>query len=119
QCCRVGSASSCMCGHALSEHQPVANTRSSGYIKPPRCTRCRTCVGFNYAPSFPEECGQWWLARRGNFDISSWRSRVREKPQEYCCIGCEISLADHETVFESTQRRGSRGGGVGDAYLPL
>jgi hypothetical protein len=114
QCCRVGSASSCMCGHALSDHQPV-NPRSAGYIKPPKCT----CVGFNYAPAFPEECGQWWLARRGNFDISTWRKRVRDKPQEYACIGCEISLAEHETIFESTQRRGSRGGMVGADYLPL
>lgn len=73
QCCRVGSQSVCMCGHSLQSHKEVKVPKSAGYIKPPTCSSCRKCPGFNYAPSRPEECGQWWLPRRSDFNIAEWR----------------------------------------------
>ena len=74
QCCRVGSNSICFCGHSLLDHKVIGP--KSGYMKPPVCTKCRRCQGFQYAPSFPEECGQWWLARRQDFNITEWRKVV-------------------------------------------
>ena len=73
QCCRVGSNSLCLCGHKLSDHKPV-NKRTKSFIRPPKCEKgkCR-CFGFNYMPSRPEECGQWWLPRRRDFDLTAWR----------------------------------------------
>jgi hypothetical protein len=73
QCCRVGSNSVCLCGHKLSDHKPV-NKKSKSFIRPPKCDngKCR-CFGFNYMPSRPEECGQWWLPRRRDFDINAWK----------------------------------------------
>lgn len=72
QCCRVGTASICMCGHALNAHKPMGKIKS-GYNKPPTCISCKRCTGFQYAPQFPEECGQWWLSRRKDFNLPDWR----------------------------------------------
>lgn len=73
QCCRVGSNSMCLCGHKLSEHKPVKK-KSKSFIQPPKCDKGKCpCFGFNYMPNRPEECGQWWLPRRRDFDISAWR----------------------------------------------
>ncbi len=44
---------------------------------------------------------------------------MRLCPQEYACIGCEVTVAEHETVFESRQGRLLRGAAVDEAYLPL
>lgn len=70
QCCRVGSKSVCECGHPLSSH--AKPKLSSGFIRPPACSRCR-CGGFTYTPTRPEECGQWWLPRRRDFDLIEWQ----------------------------------------------
>jgi hypothetical protein len=45
--------------------------------------------------------------------------RVRDTPEEYCCIGCEQKVSDHETIFESRATRMSRGAAVDETYLPL
>ena len=45
--------------------------------------------------------------------------RVRETPSEYCCIGCEQKVSDHETLFENRSTRISRGAAVDEAYMPL
>lgn len=73
QCCRVGSTSVCMCGHSLENHKPVVPSKSGGYTKPPTCLKCKRCTGYQYVPSRPEECGQWWLSRRGDFNLLDWR----------------------------------------------
>jgi hypothetical protein len=44
--------------------------------------------------------------------------RVRDTPEEYCCIGCEQKVSDHETLFERATRM-SRGAAVDEAYIPL
>ena len=45
--------------------------------------------------------------------------RVREKPHEYACIGCNLKVSDHETVFERQCDREARGVAVGAAFKPL
>jgi hypothetical protein len=75
QCCRVSMEDSCLCGHKLNDHKAVS--LKSKYIIPPKCNKsnCR-CLRYNYAPSRPEETGQWWLLRRKDFDIKSWQQVV-------------------------------------------
>lgn len=62
-----------MCGHPLKGHNPVNVSKKGGYIRPPTCRQhgCH-CKGFAYCPIRPEECGQWWLPRRRDFDIETW-----------------------------------------------
>ena len=76
QCCRVGRASLCLCGHSLNEHKEV-KSKSKGFIQPPKCKKnnCR-CFGYSYMPSRPEGCGQWWLPRRRDFDLNAWRKVI-------------------------------------------
>lgn len=73
QCCRVAMEAPCLCGHSLADHKPV-NPKSKGFIIPPKCAKkgCH-CFRYNYAPTRPEETGQWWLPRRKDFDLKSWR----------------------------------------------
>ena len=93
----------------------------SGNIKPPTCksSSCRRCTGFSYCPTRPEEVGQWWLPRRKDFDVRGWIERVKQHPTEYCCIGCEQKVSDHETMFEYEVDRKQRGAPVGQLYFPL
>lgn len=87
QCCRVGRGDVCLCGHSLSDHKPV-NERSKSYIIPPKCMKkgCR-CFAYNYAPTRPEETGQWWLPRRKDFDVRAWR-----KVSYLLAIACQSSV---------------------------
>jgi hypothetical protein len=73
QCCRVAMEAPCLCGHSLADHKAV-NAKSKGFIIPPKCAKkgCN-CFRYNYAPCRPEETGQWWLPRRKDFDLKSWR----------------------------------------------
>lgn len=121
QCCRVGPESFCIhCGHTLATHAIVPLPKRAGYIRPPTCggIRCR-CPGYSYAPARPEECGQWWMPRRADMNLDAWRERVRQNPHEYCCIGCEQKISDHETIFETRGMRVDRGAAVDEAYVPL
>lgn len=72
QCCRVAMVSACRCGHALSEHKPVKLPKRPSFIAPPQCGKCR-CRSYCYSPMQPEECGQWWLKRRRDFNIRDWQ----------------------------------------------
>ncbi len=82
QCSRVGESSLCMCGHPLISHNmgdvmsKIAKYkgRNPGYLKPPTCKHggCR-CKEYMYAPCYPEECGQWWLKGRRDFNLQEWR----------------------------------------------
>lgn len=45
--------------------------------------------------------------------------RVRQHPNEYACIGCNLPVTEHEVIYESEYARISRGAAVGDAYRPL
>ena len=44
---------------------------------------------------------------------------MRLSPQDYVCIGCEVTVAEHETLFESRAGRLLRGAAVDAAYIPL
>jgi hypothetical protein len=59
------------------------------------------------------------MPRRKDLDLDAWQQRVRQRPHEYCCIGCEQKVSDHETVFETREMRLARGAAVDNAYLPL
>lgn len=45
--------------------------------------------------------------------------RIREQPDNYACIGCELRVSEHETVFESRKGRINRGAKVDEHYIPL
>ena len=109
--CREGSHSSPWGGGGGATPPPGG--------RPPRCRSCAKCPGFRYAPSRPEECGQWHLPRRKDFDLVAWRKRVRRAPEEYSCIGCDKRVSEHETVFEPEAARRAAGRAVGPAFVPL
>lgn len=44
---------------------------------------------------------------------------MRQVPHDYCCIGCEQRVSEHETVFETAAMRRERGASVGMDYIPL
>lgn len=96
QCCRVGSASVCMCGHSLENHKPVIPSKSGGYTKPPSCLKCKRCVGYQYVPARPEECGQWWLSRRSGFNLLDWRKVSElEMPWLYFHLTFSLNFVAH------------------------
>ena len=113
-CCRIGSKSGCLCGHPLSAHAPI---KRAG--RPPKCQSCAGCPSFRYAPSRPEEVGQSHLPQRKNFDLQQWRARVRAKPHEYACIGCDVKVSDHGVFVEAEADRRAAGLPVGGAFKPL
>ena len=84
ECCRIQSNSSCHCGHALKSHD--APKGGGARLRPPGCSKCG-CSRFRYAPTRPEECGQWWLPRRKDFDVKAWRARVRKNPLKLFASG--------------------------------
>jgi predicted nucleic acid-binding Zn-ribbon protein len=116
ECCRIQSNSSCLCGHALKSHD--APKGGGTRLRPPGCSKCG-CSRFRYAPTRPEECGQWWLPRRKDFDVKAWRARVRKNPQDYACLNCDQKVSDHEAVFETERARSDAGRPVREAFAPL
>ncbi len=44
---------------------------------------------------------------------------MRANPDEYACIGCNLKLSDHETLFETRDMRQLRGAAVNEEYIPL
>jgi hypothetical protein len=136
QCCRVGPASRCFCGHKLSEHKQV----KSGNPQAPACAMCK-CRRFSYVPMRPEECGMWHLPRRKGFNVHAWRAPCKCKcghdqhdpvttkctgcgncrvfEPNYACIGCDGRGDQHETVFETESERVIASLPVGEAYRPL
>jgi hypothetical protein len=116
-CARIGRKSGCLCGHSFEQHQQVPKNKK-GFICPPKCASC-SCREFRYAPSRPEEVGMWHLPRRKDFDLKWWQARVRERPTEYCCIGCDRLVTEHEVFIETEAERREKGLAVGRAYMPL
>eukprot|EP01059_Diplonema_ambulator_P003508 TRINITY_DN13201_c0_g1_i1.p1 TRINITY_DN13201_c0_g1~~TRINITY_DN13201_c0_g1_i1.p1 ORF type:complete len:288 (+),score=65.50 TRINITY_DN13201_c0_g1_i1:24-887(+) len=127
-CCRVGPATLCICGHAMSEHD--LSTRKV------KCVTCR-CPFYRYIPSRPEEIGFGHLTRRKEFDITKWSPKCRCKhgskehrpkctdcgcpsyQSDWACLVCDAKWEDHETVFEDEAERRMNGKPVGEAYKPL
>ena len=53
------------------------------------------------------------------FWLTHNHQRLRTKPHEYACIGCEQKVTDHETIFETRESRLRRGANIDHAYIPL
>ena len=53
------------------------------------------------------------------YDFHNDYQRLRTKPHEYACIGCEQKVSDHETIFETRESRLRRGANIDHAYIPL
>ena len=136
-CIRVGKSSKCFCGHLLSEH----NSYHGNSVSVP----CRACVckAFAFVPARPEDVGEWWLKRRRNFDLSTWRAKCKCKHTHeehsptnsrrccvkscpcagfhsaFVCAACDRHWEQHETVFESGEHRRREGIPYGQHYLPF
>ncbi len=111
---RIGPKSTCLCGHTWDQHKGIGKHT----VRPPACT-CSRCPAFRYAPTRPEEVGQWHLPRRKDFNLKAWQERVRARPHDYACVGCDHKIADHVVLIESEQERARAGLTVGKAYMPL
>lgn len=119
ECTRIGPNSLCFCGHRYSGHS--INLGKNSF---PCASGGCTCRRFEYMPSRPEECGEWWLVRRKNFDVSTYRASCKCKhnhlqhdPRSYrcnacpcprfnsafLCVACDGHSEDHETVWETKQ----------------
>lgn len=135
ECARVAGASRCMCGHALHEHRELDRRNP----RAPPCAQCG-CRAYDFVPQRPEECGMWWLPRRREFDIRTWRAPCRCKhghdahdartgrcarcacrafDGDYACITCDGRQTDHETLFELAEERAAAGKPTGEAFRPL
>ena len=129
-CTRVGPRSKCFCGHLFSEH-------SDRY--PGKCMDC-ACNRFRYVPIRPEEVGEWWLPRREEFNILSYKVKCRcghatdeHHPvntrcarcrccmfeSDFLCVSCDSHWEEHDTVWEDEYERQRAGRAVGMAFMPL
>lgn len=68
ECFRLGRHSKCFCGHEL----PIHNQQYFGKKANTGCQKC-PCKKFAFVPSRPEECGMYWLVRRKDFNVATWR----------------------------------------------
>ncbi|KAJ4461052.1 hypothetical protein PAPYR_2494 [Paratrimastix pyriformis] len=137
-CSRIGPQSRCFCGHTWSDH----HQRPTDRMRPDTtCQHC-SCVGFYFVPTRPEEIGEYWLPRRPEFNVATWRAKCRcghdhmahdpsrhDRPcrqcrccqwdPHYCCVVCNQMGKDHESVWETTAERQAQGYPVGPEFIPL
>ena len=130
-CTRVGPGAKCFCGHLFDTHNLCKRSNP--------CTGCR-CISFKFIPQRPEEVGEWWLPRRKEFDIRTYRvkCRCRHSHEEhdpvgmncrtctcfgfssnFLCLVCDKHWEEHETVYENEAERRRQGRTFGEAYMPL
>ena len=130
-CTRVGPGSKCFCGHPFEAHNLSKRTNP--------CTGCR-CNSFKFIPQRPEEVGEWWLPRRKEFDIRTYRVKCRcthsheehdpvsmkcracscfSFSSNFLCLVCDKHWEEHETVHEDEAERRRQGRTFGEAYMPL
>ncbi|XP_074052326.1 protein FAM221B isoform X2 [Macrotis lagotis] len=131
-CYRIGNESKCFCGHLLSQHRII-----SDISVPCTKTACR-CQMFCFIPSRPEEVGEFWLQKRSGFDPKAWRALCRCKhnheehlatgshacrhrgcqcnffQSNFLCAACDRRWEEHETFFESEEKRKQRGRTTGE-----
>mmetsp|Transcript_37592 Transcript_37592/g.49541 ORF Transcript_37592/g.49541 Transcript_37592/m.49541 type:complete len:350 (+) Transcript_37592:240-1289(+) len=133
-CTRIGNRHRCFCGHSYGDHKFA--TKKSRHQA---CLACG-CKRFEVVPTRPEEIGAWWLPRRKNFDVRSWRPKCKcshshedHDPNirscklcvcnlfnsDYCCLNCDGLQEEHEVVFESEEERVQTGRPVLEAFFPL
>ncbi len=136
-CTRVGPNSACFCGHAYREHEENISRYSFKCLS----AGCN-CVQYNYIPTRPEECGEYWLVRRKDFDVRTYKAKCKCKHSHlehdakskqcrargcscfaftsaFLCVACDEHSETHETVWARGAERRAQDRDVGDDYLPL
>jgi hypothetical protein len=136
ECTRIGPTSLCFCGHNYDGHE--VNLKKN--VFPCRQSGC-CCRRFEYMPSRPEECGEWWLPRRRDFDVRSYEAKCKcshghlshdpgssrrcsvcrcpSFTSAFLCVVCDEHSERHETIWETEAERKAANRSVGSAYLPL
>ena len=130
-CTRVGPGAKCFCGHVFETHNMSKRTNP--------CTQCK-CSSFKFIPQRPEEVGEWWLPRRKEFDIRTYRVKCRcnhsheeHDPvsiscrlcscfsfnSNFLCLVCDKHWEEHETIYENENERKRQGRNWGQEYMPL
>mmetsp|Transcript_24893 Transcript_24893/g.24561 ORF Transcript_24893/g.24561 Transcript_24893/m.24561 type:complete len:157 (+) Transcript_24893:3-473(+) len=86
ECTRVGPGCKCFCGHFFQDHDINKKTNP--------CQGC-VCKRFQFIPQRPEEVGEWWLPRRKEFNINTYRVKCKcnhtheeHNPNTQSCILC-------------------------------
>lgn len=98
-----------------------------------KCGECK-CKAFQWIPSRFEDVGEFWFARRRNFDPSTWRAKCKCKHtheehdpntlnckacgcgrfiSNFLCAACDKHWEEHRTYFEVTGERKARGLPIG------
>lgn len=85
----MGKLSKCYCGHAFPQH----NDSFFGKKQNTTCQKC-PCKRFAYVPARPEECGMYWLVRRKDFDVNTWRA-----PCKYFFYELDVNIIAKNIVF--------------------
>eukprot|EP01016_Furgasonia_blochmanni_P020907 TRINITY_DN2328_c0_g1_i7.p1 TRINITY_DN2328_c0_g1~~TRINITY_DN2328_c0_g1_i7.p1 ORF type:complete len:346 (-),score=27.36 TRINITY_DN2328_c0_g1_i7:335-1372(-) len=137
ECGRVGSFSKCFCGHLFKEH----NKKITSKKVDTSCLSC-DCKVFQFVPTRPEECGMWWLPRRKEFDVRTWRAKCKcththeehmtNRPHrctkcgkcfaftsDFACVVCDRLWEDHVVLVENEHERAMLKKPIGDAFKPL
>ena len=131
ECTRVGPGSKCFCGHLFERHELRKRMNP--------CSECK-CNSFKFVPQRPEEVGEWWLVRRKEFDIRTYRvkckcnhSHEEHDPvrlacrtcncysfsSNFLCLVCDKHWEEHETIYENEDERRRSGKTFGQDYMPL
>lgn len=130
-CTRVGPGSKCFCGHRFEGHNLRKRTNP--------CNECK-CNSFKFIPQRPEEVGEWWLPRRKEFDIRTYRVKCKcnhtheehdplstscrlcscyNFSSNFLCLVCDKHWEEHETIYESEIERRKDERTYGQQYMPL
>ncbi|VDD75616.1 unnamed protein product [Mesocestoides corti] len=129
-CLRVNSSGRCFCSHALKEHNQFTAASRNTACKFPECP----CKRFLYAPSRPEDFGEFWLPKRRDFNREAYRMKCKCKhtheehtsyPSPFrckakkcnclaftsasLCAACDQHWEQHDTVFETEEERKKAG----------
>lgn len=131
ECTRVGPGSKCFCGHHFETHNLKKRMNP--------CNDCK-CNSFKFIPQRPEEVGEWWLVRRKEFDIRTYRVKCKcshsheehdgvslscricgcfSFSSNFLCLVCDKHWEEHETIYETEDERRRAGLTYGQAYTPL
>ncbi|KAK7116080.1 protein FAM221B-like isoform X2 [Littorina saxatilis] len=137
-CQRVNRKSRCFCDHLLDEH---ASYNGKSVRVPCKVGGC-PCKAYSWIPNRPEDIGEFWFARRRNFDVTKWRAKCKCKHthdfhdpnsrrcrtagcgcghfnSDFLCAACDRHYELHETFFDTEDSRRQQGLPVGQEWLPF
>lgn len=135
-CIRVTDTHKCFCGHFLNDHEKFDGKKHMLH-----CGSCK-CKRFAFIPSRPEDVGEFWYARRRDFDLSTYRVKCKCKHahdshdptffkckekgcgcsafnSNFLCSACDKHWENHETFFETEKERKLNNLPYGDQYRPF